>query len=194
LNIAVKNNMDASINIIARSILESLVDFQNLINIPNYRFQLDLKSLNERFKMLSDYKSNPSNPYLSAFNQMDIDKELANTKKMIDDIKKKGIKATHIAVKFDDAKAKDIYSTIYHYFCQDTHGDINNLKAKHLIFMDSQVYINFPASNAIDDYYPLLDMNIRLLVSTAKDINNEFIIFCNEEMQTIEGYLAVLKI
>ena len=193
LRIVIQEGLFSSAPIITRSILESLVDFQNLVNNKSYCNQLDLDSFNSNLKMLKEYKNNPDNPYLSMLKNVDIDTAIIELESKIKTIKCGGTISKKISGKFNDANGKDIYDSIYNYLCQDTHGNIDNLKSKYLLINDGEVFIKYPNIENIENMYPFLDVNVRLLISTSKDIENIFTLFGQENIKCIEKYSKILK-
>ncbi|MFA6201323.1 MAG: DUF5677 domain-containing protein [Bacteroidales bacterium] len=193
LRIAIQEGLFSSAPIITRSILESLVDFQNLVNNKSYCNQLDLDGFYSTLKMLKEYKANPDNPYLSMLKEVDIDTNIVELERKIKTIKDGGTISKKISGKFNDAKGKDVYDSVYNYLCQNTHGNIDNLKSKYLLINDGEVFIKYPNIENVENMYPYLDVNVRLLISTSKDIENIFTIFGQENIKCIEKYLKMLK-
>lgn len=183
--IAVKQKMDNTLPLLFRTIMETQVDFQNLINDSEYKYFLEYSSVNERLKLLRAFKTNPTNPFFSQIDKLNINKELDELTILLDTLKAKCKKIYKIKDRFENAEGSIIYDSIYNILCQDTHNSISTLVEKYLIASNQNVFFDFNNKKKEIDYFPYIDANIRLLVKTTIDINNTFSIFSTEFMQNI---------
>jgi hypothetical protein len=190
---AIKSNLYHSVPIITRSQLETLLDFKNLLNDPDYSYLLSEMSISNQLKILKNYKNNPQNPYLVFLKNNEIDLEINKLELQLSEVKSKHKFGMKIRDKFIESDNKDVYESVYIFFCQDAHGLISVLLSEYLTTNNGNYIFNIEDVHDKNDYYAYYDLNIQLITSTSNDINNIFTIFGSKLINEIINYRTYIN-
>ncbi|MGL5067245.1 MAG: DUF5677 domain-containing protein [Sarcina sp.] len=132
-----KGNLQSAIMPILRSMLEAIIDLDNIANIDGYTDYLEyLNVSNQLFLGKKEYLKNLS--YKSNFNYAETklkyekleDKLKKNLKEQYGNkyFNKKNKIETSIKFKFKISKSMDTYDTLYWILCNDTHNNMSSIE------------------------------------------------------------------
>jgi len=138
-----KSEHYSSVPIILRSLLEAHVDLENLTNDPKYGYSLDLSYLKESLKFLKEAK-NDQNTYMEIISQKpDVDDRINNFESEIAVLEGKGYKIFNNFEKFEKAKLKKEYRTIYNMLCCASHNNYRSLRDRHMSFNNGELKVEY---------------------------------------------------
>lgn len=182
--ILIKNGGYASVPIIMRSSLESLVDLRCLLIDSSYIDRIFASQSESEYKHMKQYSD--TNPYYlgsSPVNGETLDK-LKPIKRSLD-----------IAAKFKKAGCEELYSTVYNQLCRHAHGNITALASKHfedenivlksnikdselLFILSSTINAAVVSTHDLLEFFDIDDVNLKRCLDFServKKLNQKFV-------------------
>lgn len=136
-----QQGMYSSVPVILRSFVEAYIDFKNVILHPEYKEQMIAQHLNEKKRMLVNARDE-RNEYLKHIHDIsDYEEEIDKVYEELRNLKKKKIYPMSIAKRFKQAKATDLYNSIYAYLSSFSHNILSALEARHIEKSDGSINV-----------------------------------------------------
>ncbi|MCR1795750.1 MULTISPECIES: DUF5677 domain-containing protein [unclassified Leptospira] len=157
-----------------RSMVESYVDFRNLMTIPDYEKSLEIENAQQREKQLKYRDRASEHPLVKIFfpSESAIDQEKLDIAKIKKVATEQNIKSLKIIDKFQKAQMEPEYYTIYSHLSSQTHGNLLKLLDKKFNVNNGTAKIR--VFTEVDDLTlsPLIDMTAGILASCVEAISN----------------------
>ncbi len=147
-----ENNLESAIQPIFRSVLEAMIDLDNILNIEGYINYLCYLDLNNKFKLgkknyLKQISEKQNFDYKETKNK--IEKDIINLESKIKSkygnrfLNNQGKINTSIKFKFELSKNIDIYDSLYWILCTDTHNNISTIEEYYFTPIDEDLMVAF---------------------------------------------------
>jgi hypothetical protein len=165
---------------IARTILETYVEFKNLREKREYGNHLEASYHDQWLKIYKSAKS--GNPYLSAIAADEaLEGTMADSKTQLDELKEKGFNPLNIFQRFERAGMEDEYRSIYNFLSNESHSNIRSLIDRHIeINADTKdFHIVFYRERDIEEFDHYLTMAAGFMIESAS--------FLHDLLETKEG-------
>lgn len=129
--ILLKENGKLGIPSIFRTILETYVEFKNLLSDRTYGYHMEAIYLEEWLKLLKESKK--GNPYLSAIaNSPDLDTTILKNEKELQELKGRNYGPLKVFKRFELCGMEDAYRSLYNMLCNHDHPNIRALIDRHI--------------------------------------------------------------
>ena len=162
------------IPILFRSIFEADANLVNVIRDKSYMNVLNANFLKEKLRHFEHQATNPENPFFGQTTKDEVEREIQNVKKELDDLKRKGFAPKSNAKQADDAGMKNEYQSVYAMLCLDSHNNIRSLEDHHLSRSDNGAYHLMINKTEQSDIEPFLDSIARVLFNKTCEIAKIF--------------------
>ncbi len=159
------------IPVVLRTMLEAFVDLTNLCKDPKYGYSLTINSKKELLKFLNAAQDNQNVYTIMSDKNPNLDKDIADFKGQIEELKADGIKGINIKDKFKKADMLDEYLMIYNRLCACTHNDIQALRARHLVLDKNSFSIEFFKKEDTQSMYESFGIASELLLRATYEIH-----------------------
>lgn len=185
----------AGIPSLFRTLLESFIDFKNLIHDESYVNRMLAKSHDEWIRVLNQARCS-SNPFLAEYSKWkDLDSRINYHKAELDELKKNGYGPLKIRQCFEQAGMGQVYSSVYNFLCSEVHNDIRALIVRHLeISPSSDDYSVVRYKNReISEFAAHLDSTAGILLEASLATHSFFGNDKPDELKPFEAELNQLR-
>lgn len=177
-----ESNVTVAIPSVLRTILETYVEFINLINDKTYGYYMEAAHEKKTWLKLLEEADKRDNIYLADLSKLpDLSQRVESTKKSVEDLQAKGYKPLLAKDRFKKAGLMDVYNSAYNTLSADVHSNIQALLDRHIEIEngnfnvilykgmssdESQMYINW-----VSNYLTECSVDIHELLK-SKHIDN----------------------
>jgi hypothetical protein len=116
--------------VLARTMVEALVDLKNLVADPDYLDQLRFDNADQQLKTFAGFRDDPD-VGLDEEERRGLDRWIAIEQEIYNRTYTPERKACSVYKKFERAGMLDTYQTAYRFLCSFSHNDLNTLRARH---------------------------------------------------------------
>jgi hypothetical protein len=177
-----------------RTLLETYVEFHNLVRDPKYGYYIDANDAKEWLRVLKTAR-NTKNPYLSSFAGLpDLPEIITKFEKDLRSLKTRGFEPLSIGARFQRADMLDEYDSVYNFLCTEAHSNKRALINRHME-IDNDDYELVVYKNGLDDRYIkyYLDSAADLLVSASVSIHEKLESDALEEVGSFRHKLEAVR-
>lgn len=157
--------------ILLRTILEAYVDLVNLVENPQYGYNLEASYLKEWLKILEEARKG-KNEYLRAISEASsLDQSIDEWRNSLKKLESKGYKVLKIEKKFERAGMEKEYRSIYNLLCSDSHNNLGALVSRHVEREQTDFSIVFYKAYTPEDSAVYVGTNAEILVRATQLIH-----------------------
>jgi len=182
----VKSRQSIGLPILLRSMLEALVDLENIIKFSNYWKTMHANTLKQQRKLGLAATKSPTNPFLKTISVSgNVTKQMSEIELELKQLKEDGYVPNSVEERFKTADMSHEYDSFYPILCMSTHPNLYDLQSRYIHSADGHIQIRiFEPQNIQDgcgDVALLLDILIMSSEKTHKMLNSE-VSFANERI------------
>lgn len=156
---------------IFRTILETYVEFHNLLKDKTYGYHMEAQYNDQWLKLLKE-ASKGTNPYLKSIAELpDLSQKIAEMERGLADLKAKGYSPLLVRDRFDRAGMLNEYYSMYNMLSTDTHGNIRALISRHIEIKGADFEIVFYKDEPLEEFLSYIDSTCGVLVHAAIGIH-----------------------
>jgi hypothetical protein len=158
---------------IARTTLETYVEFKNLREKREYGNHLEASYYDQWLKIYNSAKG--GNPYLAAIAAHEtLEGTMTDSKAQLEKLNKKGFKPLNIFQRFERAGMEDEYRSIYNFLSNESHSNIRALIDRHIEIIDNtkEFHIVFYREREIEECNHYLTMAAGFMIESASFLHD----------------------
>lgn len=156
---------------ICRTILETYIEFYNLMKDKTYGYHMEAQYNDQWLKLLKE-AAKGTNPYLRYFTETpDLSENIDDMEKELAALKSKGYSPLKVRDRFEKAAMLNEYYSLYNLLSADAHGNIRALVSRHIEIKGSDFEIIFYNDTPIEEFLLYIDLTSGLLVHSAIGIH-----------------------
>jgi hypothetical protein len=188
----INQKMGTAVPTVFRTYLETYVDSVLLLDDPSYLDNLKLSMHKEWLKLLKAARS--GNRFLREYkDHFDLDKEIEETQRQMDELKDSGVQIINIHDKFKKAGMEDAYPSVYNRLCTESHSNLSALAGRHVETDDEDHQVVYYKDRSLDDFLPILDTVCGTLIVATENIHNHFKTDKTSEIGTLKKELEEIR-
>lgn len=156
---------------IFRTILETYVEFHNLLKDKTYGYHMEAQYNDQWLKLLKE-AAKGTNPYLKSITYVsELPQKIAGMEKELADLKSKGYSPLKVRDRFERAGMLNEYYSMYNLLSADAHGNIRALVNRHIEIKGADFDLVFYKDAPLSDFLASIDSTCGLLVHSAIEIH-----------------------
>ena len=161
----------AGIPSIFRTIMETYIEFHNLLLDKTYGYYMEAQ-YNEQWLKLLKEAAKGTNPYLiSITKNPDLPQQIEQFEKTLAELKSKGYSPLNVRARFEKAGMLNEYLSIYNMLSTDSHGNIRALISRHIEIKGADLNLIYYKDAPIGDFLSYIAFTCLLLIRSAIGIH-----------------------
>lgn len=153
--ILLKENGKSGVPSIFRTILETYVEFKNLLNERTYGYHMEAIYLEQWLKLLKEAKK--GNPYLSSISKSpDLDATILQHEKEFQDSKDRKYGPLSVCDRFKRCGMEYAYRSLYNMLCNHDHPNIRALIDRHLELEEDRFFVVLYKGQPLEQFEPYI--------------------------------------
>nr|WP_321253304.1 DUF5677 domain-containing protein [uncultured Ruegeria sp.] len=160
-------------NLIARKVLEGMVDVKMLADSPDYVDCMRLEDAKYWLKQIEEGVA--GNPYTAPLGRIDdVQEVIAEHQKQIAELKSKGARKISVLDKFKQVGLEDEYQTVFRNLSGAVHGRLDALIQRHVVEKGDSVGVVAFAETSVEEMQAML-LGVRDWVRETTKVTKEFL-------------------